>query len=492
MFDIFTNPKRRKSLFVYIILGMICIVFVFMSDANFGGSSGNSGYAASVNDKIISITELKMATDQVIRVNSMFYGKDYGNTLEQRQQATMQALQSLVSQELMAQAATKSGLHVTKDELVHTILSLPYFQQNGVFNKDAYDYFLRNQRMTAAQFEGQLRKELAESKVNDLFRRSIVESSLQKKKEEEAGSVLLQVKYISINKNLLATSATASQTQVQSIANDKEMETKLKDLYALNQKLYQQEEKVKVSHILIQPKDDNWDAAKEEIEKVRKETTPQNFASIAKKYSTDPGSKDEGGNLGYISKGAMVKEFENAAFQLDTGSVSQPVRTEFGYHLLLVQDKKEAKTTSFEEAKLALAERWVKEQQVESTIKKLDGFLKEENASEAEKLISSLKLKWVESAKFDLAAENLGPLSQVNGFVEESLKLTTNKPYVNKVLQNGHDYYVVKFGAREKAKKQDLVKPEGPQNMQSQMVIRKWLQALRESAKIEANPTALQ
>ncbi|MCB0348524.1 MAG: SurA N-terminal domain-containing protein [Bdellovibrionales bacterium] len=492
MFDIFTNPKRRKSLFVYIILGMICIVFVFMSDANLGSSKGSTGYAASVNDAIISITELKMATDQVIRVNSMFYGKDYGNTLEQRQQATMQALQSLVSQELMAQAATKSGLYITKEELVHTIVGLPYFQQNGVFSKDAYDYFLRSQHMTAAQFEGQVRKELAETRVNDLFRQSIVKSNMQKKKEEEASSILLQVKYISINKDLMATSAKASQEEIKSVAEDKEMESKLRDLYALNQKLYKQEEKVKVSHILIQPKNDNWDKAKSEIEKIRSETTPQNFAAQAKKYSTDPGSKADGGNLGYVAKGAMVKEFETAAFQLDVGSVSQPVKTEFGYHLLLVQDKKEAKTTSFEDAKLGLAERWIKEQQVENTIKKLDAYLQEGKKSEAEQLLSSMHLKWVESPKFDLAAENLGPLGKVSGLVEEAFKLSADKPYVNKVLPSGHEYYVVKFSGREKAKKTDAVKPDAPQNMASQMVIRKWLQALRESAKIEANPSVLQ
>ncbi len=492
MFDIFTNKKRRKSLVVYIILGMICVVFVFMSDANMGGSTGQTGYAASVNNSIITMNELKMATDQVIRVNSMFYGKDYGNTLEQRQQATAQALQSLVSQELMAQAATKSGLYVTKEELVHTIVTLPYFQQNGIFSKEAYDYFLQSQRMTASQFEGTLRKELAESKVNDLFRQSIVKSSLQEKKEEQASSVLMQIKYISINKDMLSAAAKVDSAEIQKIANDASKEKELRDLFALNQKQYQQEESVKVRHLLIQPKNGNMDEAKAEIEKIRKEVTAQNFASLAKKYSTDQGSKDEGGDLGYVTKGAMVKEFETAAFGLDVGAVSQPVKTDFGYHLLLVEDKKEAKKTEFEDVRVQLAERYLKQKQVEETIKVVDTSLKEGKNADAEKLLSGLQLKWVDSAKFDLAAENLGPLSQVNGLIEEALELSPTKPYVNRVLQSGNTYYVVKFGSRETGKKPESFSPQAPEGMQSQMVIRKWLQALRESAKIEANPSLVQ
>lgn len=491
MFDIFTNPKRRKSLFVYIILGMICIVFVFMSDAGMSGGATQTGYAASVNNSIISMNELKMATDQVIRVNSMFYGKDYGNTLEQRQQATMQALQSLVSQELMAQAASKSGLMVTKEELVHTIVNLPYFQQNGVFSKEAYDYFLQSQRMTAGQFEGQIRKELAETKVNELFRKSLVNSNFQAKKEEEAGSVLMQVKYVAINKDLLAADVKVDASEVEKVAKDPSKEAALKDLFALNQKGYQQEESVKVKHILIQPENGDWNKAKTKIEEIAKEANAKNFADLAKKHSQDPGSKNEGGDLGFVTKGVMVKEFEQAAFNLDQGVVSQPVKTEFGYHLLLVDDKKAAKTTTFEDVKTEIAARWLKGQQVDKTIEQLNTLLKAENVKEVESTLSNLNLKWVDSAKFDLSAENLGPLSQVNGFVEEAFALNSNKPFVPRVLQSGSTYYVVKYVNREKAKN-DVIKPDPNQNMASQTVIRKWLQALRESSKIVASSNLVQ
>jgi peptidyl-prolyl cis-trans isomerase D len=492
MFDIFTNPKRQKSLLVYLILAMICIVFVFMSDANFGNNGAQGGYAATVNDSIISINELKSATEQVIRMNSMFYGKDFGSSLEQRQQASMQALQSLVSQELIAQAATKSGLLVTNEELANTIMTLPYFQQNGVFSKDAYDYFLQSQRMSAGQFEGQLRKEIANSKVNDLFRMSLVKSDLQKQKEEAASSVLMQVKYIGINKDLLSTSVKVSDAEVEKVVSDKSLEATLKEQFALNQKSYNQEESVKVRHILILPEENKWDAAKETADKVKAETTVANFAAQAKKYSGDEATKESGGDLGYVSKGAMVKEFEDVAFQLSKGSISAPVKTQFGYHIIYAEDKKAAKTANFEDVKKTVAERWLKQKQIEDMVKALDTNLKEGKHKEAESVLAALQLKWVDSPKFDLSAENLGPLGQINGFVEESLSLSPAKPYVNRVLQNNNNYYVIKYLSKESGKKPDVIKADLAQNNSGDFAIRSWLKGLRENAKIVANPTALQ
>jgi len=91
--------------------------------------------------------------------------------------------------------------------------------------------------------------------------------------------------------------------------------------------------KIKASHILVS----SLDLAKEIKKKLDKGAE---FTVLAKKYSICPSSKD-GGNLGYFGKGQMVKEFETAAFSLRIGEVSEPVKTQFGYHLILVTDKKD-------------------------------------------------------------------------------------------------------------------------------------------------------
>jgi len=96
------------------------------------------------------------------------------------------------------------------------------------------------------------------------------------------------------------------------------------------------------SHILV--------PTKAEADRIRAEITPQNFAELAKEDSTDTGSAEQGGSLGPIQKGQLVPEFEKVAFALKDGEISQPVKTQFGWHIIMV-DITPAKTTSFAEAK---------------------------------------------------------------------------------------------------------------------------------------------
>jgi len=90
--------------------------------------------------------------------------------------------------------------------------------------------------------------------------------------------------------------------------------------------------KVRASHILVND-EETAKKLKAEIE------SGADFAEVAKKHSLCP-SKESGGDLGFFGKGQMVKEFEDAAFSLDTGAVSAPVKTQFGYHLIVVTEKR--------------------------------------------------------------------------------------------------------------------------------------------------------
>lgn len=110
---------------------------------------------------------------------------------------------------------------------------------------------------------------------------------------------------------------------------------------------YDSPEEVHARHILIRVSENASEAeiaqAKKQIEDIKKELeSGADFAELAKKYSQDPGSAQNGGDLGFFSRGQMVKEFEDAAFALEPGQVSDPVRTQFGFHLIKVEEKKPA------------------------------------------------------------------------------------------------------------------------------------------------------
>lgn len=116
-----------------------------------------------------------------------------------------------------------------------------------------------------------------------------------------------------------------------------------------NKASFAQEEQVEASHILVEDK--------KTAKKVAKELADGgDFAELATKYSTDAGTKDKGGSLGYFGKGSMVEEFEDVAFKLDVNEISDPVKTEHGYHIIKVTGKKEAKKANLEDNKAEIKE----------------------------------------------------------------------------------------------------------------------------------------
>ena len=128
-------------------------------------------------------------------------------------------------------------------------------------------------------------------------------------------------------------------------------------------------EQVHASHILVATKE----TGQEVLDKLAK---GEAFASLAAQYSTDTGSKDQGGDLGWFPRGVMVSEFEQAAFSLEPGKVSQLVQTEFGYHIILVQEKavRELEPALYEQIQQKQFQTWIAEQQAKMNIERLYTF----------------------------------------------------------------------------------------------------------------------
>ncbi|MCI8483396.1 MAG: peptidylprolyl isomerase [Lachnospiraceae bacterium] len=142
-------------------------------------------------------------------------------------------------------------------------------------------------------------------------------------------------------------------------------EAEEKGFYEQNPELFQAKAQVSAKHILVDSKE-LADQVAEEVE------GGLGFEEAAKKYSTCP-SKEKGGDLGYFSKGQMVPEFEKAAFEGEIGKVLGPVETQFGYHLILVEDKKEEKALPFEQVQAQIHQQLIQAKQQEV----YDGKVKE-------------------------------------------------------------------------------------------------------------------
>jgi foldase protein PrsA len=136
----------------------------------------------------------------------------------------------------------------------------------------------------------------------------------------------------------------------------------LKTYFDENKDSLGEAEQVKASHILVED-----EATANEIK--QKLADGADFAELAKEYSTDEGSKGNGGELGFFPKGTMVTEFEDVAFSLPINEISDPVKSDYGYHIIKVEEKKEAKEANFDDSKATIKETLI-DQKMESEYSK--------------------------------------------------------------------------------------------------------------------------
>lgn len=120
-------------------------------------------------------------------------------------------------------------------------------------------------------------------------------------------------------------------------------EEEMKEYFETNKANFAQEEQVKASHILVETEEEALDI-------IDKLDGGEDFAELAKEYSTDESNSASGGNLGYFNRAGMLKEFSDAAFALKVGDISEPVKTMYGYHIIKLEDKLEAKDAVYDDS----------------------------------------------------------------------------------------------------------------------------------------------
>lgn len=224
--------------------------------------------------------------------------------------------------------ASVNGSNITKSELYDAMVTQAGPDAlNSLISDKIIQLEVAKQKITVSQDE--IQKEL-----NNL---------IQSQGGQDAfNQVLAKYGYTQdqINKNIVKTLEIQKLLEPGITITDADM----KSYYDENKESFGTPEQVKASHILV-----DSETKAQEVES--KLAAGADFAEMAKEYSIDPGSKDNGGELGFFGKGDMVPEFENVAFSLEAGKISDPVKTQFGYHIIKVEEKQPAKVSTFEENK---------------------------------------------------------------------------------------------------------------------------------------------
>ncbi|WP_026694550.1 peptidylprolyl isomerase [Peribacillus kribbensis] len=239
-------------------------------------------------------------------------------------------------------AASVNGDNITKQELYDKL-----YKQNGaaMLNSLITEKMVKmeadkkNVKVSSKEVDAELKKLEAQYGGEDALKSQLANSGLTADDLKGDLKVNLEIK------KLMAPDIKVT---------DQEM----KDYFNQNKDSFAQAEQVKASHILVKDK-----KTADEVKKKLDEGG--SFEELAKKYSTDT-TKDKGGDLGYFSKGKMTKAFEDKAFSLKKGEISDPVKTEYGYHIIKVVDHKAAKPAVFEDHKEAIKQAVI-DQKVQST-----------------------------------------------------------------------------------------------------------------------------
>ncbi len=370
--------RNAQSWLVKLLFAAIVIVFVFWGIGSF--TEDRQETVAVINDQPILVQEFSRAYEnaaQRMRQQNPEISREDLRQMQFRQQVFSQMLNS----RLLLQQAQELGLSVTQQELQEEITSIPaFFDETGSFDPGRYERMLSAQRMTPSQFERDFKQSLLMDKMEKYIALPARPNEQQVREYFHYVRSQAQIEYVLLEPEKYYDQVTLEEEQIaEYYENNQEQfqepekiqiayleltpralapkqsvsQEEIEDYYERHSHEFAQPEQVSARHILVQV-DENapeteQEAARNRIQQIATELEQgADFAELAQEHSECP-TREDGGDLGTFSRGDMYPEFEDAAFELSPGEISQPVRSSAGWHLIKVQDYVEAETRDLEE-----------------------------------------------------------------------------------------------------------------------------------------------
>lgn len=357
--------NRSQGWLAKVILAAIIVPFALVGVDSYLRDAGSNVAVAKVNKDPITIQEfgnaLQNLRNRLQREGEVDQAAIDGPELKQA------VIDHLVESRLLNAEVRRAHFVVSDEQLSHYITSEEVFHQDGKFSQEVYDQFLAERRRTPSQFESEVRDDLLTMQARDgvsalaFVSNGIANNTIKIDHQSREVSIvefktadfIPQVKitedevkaYYSEHQDKFKV---PEQVKLQFvllsanglIASQQVSEQEARDYYAQNAAQFQGDEQRRASHILVSfgvsPTPDAKQKAKEKAEGILAQVkkNPDQFERLAHQYSDDPGSKDQGGDLGLFGPGAMVKPFEDAVFSMKPGTISDLIETDFGYHII--------------------------------------------------------------------------------------------------------------------------------------------------------------
>jgi peptidyl-prolyl cis-trans isomerase D len=382
------DRMRRHKNWLKWTLAAVVLTFVafyipdFVQTTPTGTGAGAREVVAEVNGRSLTAGDFQQRYVSQVQAYRQQFGGSLNDQLLRQLGIDQQILSQMIDEQVGLIEAEQNGITVSDDELAQQIFSMPALQENGRFiGNQRYEQLLLSQTppMTTTQFEESLRRSMILEKLRAALTdwMAVSDADVQREYTERNQKVKLQVVALTeatFRSGVTVTDADVAahfeahkaeyrigeQRKIKYILLDRDQArlkvavppNDIQRYYNDNIQQYQTPEQVKASHILLKTDGKDEAAVRKQAEAVLQEVkSGGDFAALAKKYSEDEGSKTNGGDLDYFGRGRMVPEFENVAFTLPPGQISDLVKSQFGFHIIKVIDKRAASTTPLDQVR---------------------------------------------------------------------------------------------------------------------------------------------
>ena len=372
--------RHTKGILVKVLVGLIAVVFVFWGVYAIREKPGSK--IAYVNGDLITGLEYDAKYREILDALQKQYKEYWNDSLIKAFQIKQRALNSLIEKRLISQESNRIGLGVTDDEVANAIFTYPAFQVNGKFDERRYRTLLNYNRMEPADFESSIKLELLGKKIQNFIKCFFPTTDMEIMNYYSYQKEKVNIGFVSFNPRDFKGKTEVKQDEKEAYFKahkekyripekikiaylvldpsdflDKVSitEKEISDYYELNQERFKNPKKIKARHILLKVSPDASESENKETKEralslLKRLKNGEDFAALAKKYSQGP-TASRGGDLGYFTRGKMVKPFEKLAFSLKKGEIGGPVKTRFGWHIIRVDDIKEATVKTFSEVR---------------------------------------------------------------------------------------------------------------------------------------------
>ena len=368
-----------------IIVGIICFVLVVFGFGAFNFLAENEPRAASVNDDEITVRELEIETQRQKRNLQSRMGDEVSPELIDNLVSQQTVLDSLINRTLLRQTAEDLSLVGLAESFRKELIDNPNFQVDGVFNQSIYRSTLQNLGYSPQSFQSAMETDAQLSQLVEVYQDTAFTTGRELR---DAASMLNQtrdVAYMIIDAAMFEDRVGVSETEIadfyemhtdQFVTEESfdlayvefsdhdrrnEIDISVEDVrsaYESAKAASESNDRRRASHILLEVNENrSLVVALEEMSDIRRRVLGgEDFSTLAKELSEDPGSGSAGGDLGVAGRGAFVSDFEDVLWSLATGDVSLPFQTEFGVHLVKLVEIEAVEFPSFDDEQSAMRE----------------------------------------------------------------------------------------------------------------------------------------